>query len=197
MSAFEFFFGFYSLILGLAVVEVVSGFSKALRSGGPVRLGYCTPLLALFILLDLVQFWNDTWFGYQNVGVNPAVLTVALGTASIYYLAASLIFPDRTEEWGDIDAYYDRHKRQVIGASIAANLTAGFVLPVIAGLKEEVQESYSFGFLIFVIVWLTPLLGAMFMKNRRINGVLLGFSCTAYLILTFHGPLGAAVAAYF
>lgn len=197
MSAFEFFFGFYSLILGLAVVEVVSGFSKVLRSGGKVGLGYCTPLIALFILLDLVQFWNDTWFSYQNVEVNPAVLTVALGIASIYYLAASLLFPDRADEWGDMDAYYDRHKRQVIGASIVANVSAGFVLPVIAGLEEAVQQSYSFDFLIFVAVWLAPLIGAMLIKSRRISAALLGLVCTAYLVLTFYDPLKAAVAAYF
>lgn len=197
MSAFEFFFGFYSLILGLAVVEVVSGFSKALRSGRPVRLGYCTPLLAVFILLDLVQFWNDTWSGYPNVEVNAAVLTIALGTASIYYLAASLVLPDRAEDWSDIDGYYDRHKRQVIGASIAANLLAGFILPVVAGLNDEVRQSYSFGFLIFVIVWLAPLVATMLIKNRRINRALLGFTCAAYLVLTFSGPLEAAVSANF
>lgn len=195
MSAFEFFFGFYSLILGLAVVEVVSGFSKALRSGRPVRLGYCTPLLAVFILLDLVQFWNDTWSGYPNVEINAAVLTIALGTASIYYLAASLIFPDLAEDWSDIDGYYDRHKRQVIGASIAANLIAGLILPVVAGLQEQVRQSDSGGFLIFIVLWLAPLVATMFIRNRRINGALLGLTCAAYLILTFYGPLEAAVLA--
>ncbi|MDG2522572.1 hypothetical protein P7B02_13565 [Caulobacter segnis] len=89
------------------MVEVVSGFAKLLRARSQIRLGYCTPLLALFILLDLIQFWTDTWNGYQNVPVNAAVLTVALAIAAIYYLAASLIFPDHPEEWETMDAYYD------------------------------------------------------------------------------------------
>ena len=47
MSAFEFFFGFYGLILGLSVVEVVTGFSKVLKQRRRIRIGYLTPMLAL------------------------------------------------------------------------------------------------------------------------------------------------------
>ncbi len=60
MSAFEFFFSFYGLILGLAVVEVLTGFSRAMRARTRIRLGIVTPLLALFILLDLISFWSGS-----------------------------------------------------------------------------------------------------------------------------------------
>lgn len=191
MSAFEFFFGFYGLILGLAVVEVVSGFAKSLRARDRVKLGLCTPLLALFILLDLIQFWSDTWAGYQNVAVNAAVLTVALAIAAIYYLAASLIFPDRLEEWETIDAYYDGHKRLVFGASVLANLIGVYILPLISGQQEELRQALSPASLIFIALWTTPMAVICLVKNRLVNAALLAILCAVYLVATF----GQAIAA--
>jgi hypothetical protein len=185
VSAFEFFFGFYSLILGLSVVEVLNGFARTLRARRKLRLGYCTPLLALFVLLDLIQFWSDTWNRDQGIPVNAGVLTVALAIAAVYYLAASLIFPDRLEEWESLDDYYDGHKRQVILASLTANLLSVFALPLIARQHDQVSEVLSPSFLIFMVCWTAPMAAICFVKDRRINGVLLGLLCAVYLAVTF------------
>ncbi len=58
MSAFEFFFSFYGLLLGLSVAELVGGFARVLHERQRVRFGWLTPLLALFVAVDLVTFWN-------------------------------------------------------------------------------------------------------------------------------------------
>lgn len=192
MSAFEFFFGFYGLILGLAVIEVVSGFARTLRARKKIRLGLCTPLLALFVLLDLIQFWGDTWTRHQDIPINAAILTVALAIAATYYMAASLVFPERLEEWESIDAFYDGHKHLVVIASLVANVLAVFVLPLIAGEPQVAGPYLSLTGLAFLVAWITPMVAICLVRDRRINAALLALLCFVYLLGTF-GPAIAAL----
>lgn len=183
MSPFEFFFGFYALILGLSVVEVVNGFARTMRARSRVKLGYCTPLLALLILMDLIQFWNDTWTSRQDIEISPAVLAAALASAAIYYLAASLVFPDRLEDWGEFDTYYDEHKRPVFAAIITANILGYVVLPLAAGqldLSGLSLSSFITSAVPFSII-LLPIALIFVLRDRRINGALLGLLCLFYL----------------
>ena len=74
MSAFEFFFSFYGLLLGLSVAELVGGFSRVLHERQRVRFGWLTPLLAVFVALDLATFWNQAWRFFRGAPFNPALL---------------------------------------------------------------------------------------------------------------------------
>lgn len=57
MSDFEFFFSFYGLILGLSVAEIASGIARTVHERGEVRVGWLTPMLAVFVSLDVAGFW--------------------------------------------------------------------------------------------------------------------------------------------
>lgn len=190
MSAFEFFFGFYGLILGLAVVEIVGGFSRVLKAGRLRALGLCLPLLALYVLLDLIQFWVDTWSRHPEPNINAGVLTVALAIAGIYYLAASLVFPARPED-ADFGDHYDRHKRWVAIASLLASLLSGTVLPVLTGQPELVLRLATPAVAGFLLLWAAPLVAICFIRNRRINAALLAWQCLFYLVLTFAEAISA------
>ena len=93
MSAFEFFFSFYGLLLGLSVAELVGGFARVLHERQRVRFGWLTPLLALFVAVDLVTFWNQAWVFFRDAPFNPALLLVGLIIAATFYIAASITFP--------------------------------------------------------------------------------------------------------
>lgn len=190
MSTFEFFFGFYALILGLAVVEVVSGLSRALRARRVGALGLCTPLLALYLLLDLVQYWVDTWTRHQDPHINAGVLTVALAIAALYYLAASLVFPDEVEGLEAGDAHYDAQKRTVVLLSFTANVLSVTALPLLAGQPEVLQAAFSLRGLIFLALWILPLALICVIRNRKINVALLAWQCLFYLVLTFAEAIG-------
>jgi len=183
MSAFEFFFGFYGLILGLAVVEIVGGFSRVLKARRLNALGLCTPLLALFLLLDLVSFWTGTWARFQDVEISTDLLVTALAIAGLYYLAASLVFPD-FQEWDSTDDFYDGHKGWVLLGSCAANLLAFTALPLVAGDTAQVLAYWTS---LDTWAFLGPLfafnLGVALIRDRRINGVLLTLICLMYIFL--------------
>jgi hypothetical protein len=122
MDAFDFTFSLFAIILGLSLAEVLSGFAKALKHRRLVHLGWLTPLLAIFVMLDLTFFWDWTWTARSTITPRAGVLVIGLIVASLYYLAASVIFPPDVREHEDFDAHYFQHRRLVLGAIVLCNL---------------------------------------------------------------------------
>lgn len=125
MSPFELVFAVYGLLLGLAIAEVLGGFSRAFklkRKARPVRIGWLTPLLGLFVTLDLMSFWLLAWEARDQIVANYATLVGVLAVVGVYYLSATLIFPEEPEEWPDFDDWYDQQKRMVVGGLLVANI---------------------------------------------------------------------------
>lgn len=58
MSAFEFFFSFYGLVLGLSVAVIATGVARAFKHRKTVKIGWKTPMLALFVAFDIATFWT-------------------------------------------------------------------------------------------------------------------------------------------
>ena len=139
MSAFEFFFSFYGLLLGLSVAELVGGFSRVLHERHRVRFGWLTPLLALFVALDLATFWNQAWRFFRGAPFNPALLLIGLVIAATFYVAASVTFPRVTAEGVetriDLDDHFWAHRRVVFGCVLAANAMV-WVLLALLGLVD-------------------------------------------------------------
>jgi hypothetical protein len=59
LDRFSFFFGFYGLILGLAVTELLSGFAEFARRRRLRDLELQTALLALLVFVDICATWID------------------------------------------------------------------------------------------------------------------------------------------
>lgn len=121
MSDFEFIFILYSLLLGLSLVELLAGFGRTLEVGlagrrgqGHHRIGYLTPLLAVFVLLDLLSFWIFAWWVRDSITVTPASLLAVMAFASGYFLAARLVFPSVAMQ-ADLDAHFFSVRRVVMG----------------------------------------------------------------------------------
>jgi hypothetical protein len=140
MSAFDLVFAVYGLLLGLAISEVLGGFSRALklkRGAAAVRIGWLTPLLGALAMLDLSSFWLLAWDARNQIDANYLTLVGVLIMVGIYYLAATLIFPDRPEEWPSFDDWYDKQKRMVVGGLLTANITSWIGV----GVLEEMHPT--------------------------------------------------------
>jgi hypothetical protein len=140
MSAFDLVFTVYGLLLGLAISEVLGGFSRALklkRGAAAVRIGWLTPLLGALAMLDLSSFWLLAWDARNQIDANYLTLVGVLIMVGIYYLAATLIFPDRPEEWPSFDDWYDKQKRMVVGGLLTANITSWIGV----GVLEEMRPT--------------------------------------------------------
>ncbi len=127
MSDFEFFFSFYGLLLGLSVAELVGGFARLLHERQRVRFGWLTPLLALFVVLEVATFWTSAWTLYRPAPYNHALLILGLVTTTTFYIAASATFPRLVAEGidtrVDLDAHFWAQRRLVLACILIANLT--------------------------------------------------------------------------
>ena len=181
MTPFELVFALFGLILGLAIAEVLGGFSRALRlrrSARPVRIGWLTPLLGLFVILDLTNFWLVAFQARDQLSADYFTLVAVLAIVGTYYLAATLIFPDDPEEWPDFDDHYDRQNRMVILGLLAANVGSwiGMIaLEEISPTPEAQMPSNAavvleaaIGFPILFLLVALP-----FVKGRRANLIML------------------------
>lgn len=132
MDAFNFVFTLFGLLLGLSLAEVLSGFAKSLQVRHRVKLGWLTPLLAIFVMLDITSFWSGAWELRDHIKPQYAYLVAGLAITGIYYLAASIVFPRSVNEAQDFDAHYFAHNRQILGAVLFCNATAfavDFIFP--------------------------------------------------------------------
>lgn len=122
MDPFEFFFSFYGLLLGFSVAELVGGFARLLHERRNVRFGYLTPLLALFVAIDIASFWNQAWVIFRPAPYNYALLIVGLAVASTFYVAATQVFPRELKAGEDLDDHFWTRKRLVLLSVMGANL---------------------------------------------------------------------------
>ena len=120
-EAFGFMFAFYGLLLGLAVAEVVSGFSRAYDERHSRKIGIVAPLFGTLLLVDLITFWMNAWAYRDLPEVSyPIALAVAL-VALLYYFAATQVFPKATEN-DTLDSHIMEHRRVVVFCVLASNL---------------------------------------------------------------------------
>lgn len=180
MSAFEFICGFFGLLLGLALAEGLGGLSRALKASHKVRIGWATALLGIFVSCDVVTFWMYGWGMRDLLPLNWQVLFGGFVVTALYYVAASLIFPDDFEEWPDLDAYFDRHYRKVMGGVLLCNVALMTTIIALAGTKG------LFTVRVLILTWsFFPVsLLAILVRERRIV-----IACLVWLILLY--PLTA------
>jgi hypothetical protein len=122
VSAFEFFFSFYGLILGFSAAELVGGFAGLVQRRKTVRFGHLTVLLALFVAIDIATFWNQAWVILRFAPFSFALLILGLVVASTFYVAASLVFPKDPAEGAHLDDHFWRNRTIVLLCVLAANL---------------------------------------------------------------------------
>lgn len=186
MTEFEFVFVLYSLLLGLSLVELLSGLGRALemrlasRDGGKkFELGYLTPLLAIFVILDLLSFWAFAWPIREFLSVNTATLMSVMAFACSYFLAARLVFPSDPELFSDLDVHYFRVRKIIFGVLIALVVVQWGFLSTIEPLRARLFEPTPIAMTTILVALMTA---AMFVRNERLNIVLLCALIVRYVI---------------
>jgi hypothetical protein len=186
MDTFSFVFSLFGLLMGLALAEVIGGFGTILEARHRIRIGWLSPLLALLIAFDLTSFWMVAWQIRESIPVNFISLMVGLFIFGIYYLIAQLAFPDDLDLWPDLEAYYWRHKRLLLGGMYACNLVA-LVGQQIIGLNPfgdantmSALAAFTFG-----------MAGAILLPGTRTNIAFLLYQIMLYPLFAAIGIMGA------
>ncbi|MBD58919.1 MAG: hypothetical protein CL808_02185 [Citromicrobium sp.] len=130
---FDYVFELFTILIGLAVAEMLMGFSRILklrarRKAGvdpaaiSIRVGWLVPMLGLLVLVDLGTFWSIVWSMRGVLDMRMATIFGVLVLIGGYYLVATLVFPDEPELWPDFDAYFWQQKPWVVGGMFCINV---------------------------------------------------------------------------
>ena len=189
MTEFEFVFILYALVLGLSLVALLSGLGRALElefafdaAGEEAKfsIGWLTPLLAIFVMLDLMSFWIFAWTLRDLISVTPATLIGVMAFSSAYYLAARLVFPERPESFANLDTHYFRISRTVFGILIALVFVQWAYLLTMSELTAVLLSPLSVGMTVLFV----GLMGAaMIFRRKAVQATILSVLIARYLVL--------------
>lgn len=181
MSAFEFFFSFYGLLLGLSVAVIATGLATAIQHRKKIRIGWLTPLLALFVGLDVASFWDSAWLNFRHLPFSYGMLVAGLAIALVYFIAASLVFPHDLDDGQSLDDHFAANKKVVLLLTIVANFLSLAVMAVSAIGRENgtmLIVNYAFG----VVIYACLVVPAALTHSRTAFAWLIGLHISVYLI---------------
>lgn len=182
MSAFEFFFGFYGLVLGLSVAVLATGAARAFKHRKTVSIGWLTPLLAVFVALDIATFWDAAWTNFRELPFSYGLLVGGLIVAVIYFIAASLVFPEAEDDAASLDDHFWTQRRTVLVLLILANLL-GVSAQFAANLTRENGAQLIVAYAVNLAIYLVLVGAAAWTKRRWIIAVALGLHVALYLFI--------------
>jgi hypothetical protein len=143
MDAFSYLSVVPSIVLGLAITQVLQGFRGVLLARARVKLFLPVLLWAVLLLLIYFQSW---WSMYglrsKQDWTFAAFAMVLLQTVTMYMLAA-LIFPDFGRDEVDLRASYFEHRGWFFGFAVA-NGVISIVKEVV--LSGSLPEATNFAF---------------------------------------------------
>lgn len=178
MSDFEFYFSYYGLLLGFSVATVIGGMARAMNQRKGARIGVLTPLLALFILLDITSFWLFAWDRRETMAVSWSAMFSGLAVAGTYYLAASMVFPNQEHDWPSLDDHYWARKRWVVGGVLAISLV------VVSGSFIARPPAWNDWLAWFwQLAYFGPLIALLFTRRRAWDAGLLVWVSLYYLLM--------------
>ena len=155
MTVFEHSFALIGLVLGLALAQVLTELVRAFRTYGYKLLGPLTPMLAVFVILDIGTWWGILW-GTREILPNIwPVLGTGLFISCLYYVAALCVFPESLDDWQDLDKYYMRNRRLVLGLIFLCFAVTTVLQTLLVGypVVDIVAITY---FIMLGLTWLAP-----------------------------------------
>lgn len=182
MSAFEFFFSFYGLVLGLSVAVIATGLATSIQHRKKIRIGWLTPMLALFVGLDIATFWDSAWSNFREAPFSYGMLVIGLTIALVYFIAASLVFPHEIRDGDDLDDHFWANRKVVLLLTTVANL-----LMVLASISQIASRPeivlILVGYAAIFSLYLVLVIPAALTRNKQLFAVLIGLHIAIYLII--------------
>jgi hypothetical protein len=171
---FSYFITFYSIILGLAVTELLGGFARMVRARALRKLEPQTALLALLTLVLVIVTWLDARDSLQSVSMDFEGLGAPIAMAIFYYLGAAVVFPHDEADHERLADYYVSRKRFIVGMLLVANLLDELIF--IRHFKDMLAHKpmlFWLWALPYNIVIDAGLLALLLVRSRRVNIVML------------------------
>ena len=166
------------VVLGLGLTRMLSGVAKIVQHPGHKPLYVVHLLWVAVVVVSVIHFW---WWEFGLIRIEPwkfELFLFVLFYAFLFFLLASMLFPDAMDEYPDYEAYFLSRRRWFFGL-LATTMPVDFIDTLAKGgdylraLGPEYPVRLSLVFLLCCI--------AAWTANRRFH---LAFSALylAYLL---------------
>lgn len=190
MSEFSFIFSLYSLLLSFSLVELLSGLGRTIEhrlqpvepGAQQLKVGWLTPLLGVFVLLDLLSFWTAAWVVRDSLQLSGLTLMGILVFASSYYLAAFLVFPSDPSRHTDLDEHYFRVHRIIMGVLLCLLLWQLAFYAAHPTLSAVLRAPIA---LVLAAILVVLMIASMCLRKVLPSAIVLGLLVFRYLIVYF------------
>jgi hypothetical protein len=129
MALFEFLMIMISIVIGLALSEMLTGLGRLVRERDTVQFYWIHLLFQFGLFFGLLQQWWESWdlVDIGTIGFPSALLL--LFPSIILYLIAHLLYP-RTAPGADLQEYYFKQSPILWGLVVVGTLEGTFFQPV-------------------------------------------------------------------
>lgn len=199
MEKFSFFFGFYGLVLGLAATELLGGFAGMVRARAVHKMEAQTALVALLTFLIICVTWIDAWNSLAAITIDLQGLWAPILLATLYYLAAAVVFPRYKTEYGRLAGYFAERKRFIISMLLVAELVANYTyLKVWTNTFAHKPAVFWYWMVPYNLAILGCFVALLVVRSRRAN---VGLLAALLFLFSFpywtHGAVRAWITANF
>ncbi|MGH8041229.1 MAG: hypothetical protein ACREPN_04195 [Rudaea sp.] len=157
IDAFSYLSVLLSIIVGLAITQILQGFRGIVLSRTQVRMFWPVPVWAVSLLLINVQSWWAMFSLREVSGWTFAAFAVVLAQTIVQYLLAAIVFPDfPADRETDLREHYWAHTRWFFGLFILLLLISLAKSMILDGHLPEPKD-LAFH-LIFIALSVTALL---------------------------------------
>src|ERR1700726_2010966 len=137
MRGVDFLLSFQSLLLGLAVARVATGFADMWRGRKDMVVGISPILLALLILFSVAHQWMSAWEARSLLTIGPWPILVSIGITLPYVFVSQAMLPREQDTWASLEDYYIAHSRVLAGV---------LLLPPLISLCYNFARGNFFGY---------------------------------------------------
>jgi hypothetical protein len=183
MSTFEYLSVLLSIILGLAITQVLMGFRGLMQSRRSTRWYWPAVTWAVLVLVIAVQGWWSMFDLRRHEDWTFAEFAIVLGQTIVEYLLAALVLPDfAPRETVDLREHYYDHHRWFFGLLILLIVVSVVKSLIVYGQWPPPADAA------FHAVFLAMGVSGAVATNRRLHEgltVLGALAIASYIVLLF------------
>ncbi len=166
MDSFEYLSVLLSIIIGLAVTQILQGMRALMLSRETARLYAPSIIWAVLLLLIATQMWWSSFGLREQSQWTFGLYGLILLQTSLLYLASGLVLPDLSPASIDLETDYFRNRGWFFGLLAAAAVTSIVKDVALEGTLPEPAN------LTFHLILIASCVAAILSGNRRYHAIL-------------------------
>ena len=132
MGLFEFLMILISVIVGLAVTEVLTGAANLLRERASVKFYWLHTLMQVGVFFALLQQWWESWDLVNVTEISFGNVLLLLLPSVLLFLIAHLLYP-RSAIDADLEEHYYEQTSLLWGLALLGTVLGDIISPLLRG----------------------------------------------------------------